>query len=371
MEGDMKRQNLSVTALIIELTKLSTVAALTATTILSVGTNNLQNPTEFAGKTVELIEPETDMRSALPAAEALQNDQPALGISSLAPAQSVRPKARPTSDVVVTAEASGIVLAQVEMVNHNAIRNLPITESLKENISRAVGVVYGPGFKVQVYSGGQHDHETADRLGVRRVGTKAHDHGHAADIYVIDPQGQRITGNALATFAQYWLATGKGGVGLEMRGGGIHLDEGRVRFWDYAKDGGSITKAQLAALVDGKRGEMPTLHTEANSINAAVPNQASLAPEQREASEDTSNANVLTFGVTKTIDGPIKIHGQLDLVEFHDWSIKANAKYVPQTDSYVIGGTATYEVDNLLFSFSGSQDSDDNTELNAELEIRF
>lgn len=285
--------------------------------------------------------------------------------SLLAPAQSLRPRARPTNDTEVT-------VAQVEMVNHSAIRNLPITESLKENISKAVGAVYGPGFKVQVYSGGQHDHRTATRLGVRRVGTTAHDHGHAADIHIFDPRGQRVTGNALAPLAQFWLATGKGGVGLEMRGGGIHLDEGRVRFWHYASDGGSVTKVQLAALVDGKRGVMPKLHSKAKSTNTTIPDQASAEPKKREASEkNVSDGITLTLGATKTLDGPIKINGQVDLVEFQDWNLRTNAEYMPEANSYVIGSTATYENDNLSFSFGGSKASDDRTEFSAELGIRF
>ena len=171
-------------------------------------------------------------------------------------------KKAPPADVVSSDQVHGVAKADVKMVNQHAVRNLPITESLSENISLAVGAVYGPGFTVQVYSGGQHDHKTATKLGVGRVGTTAHDHGHAADAYIIDPNGRRIKGDALAPLAQYWLAAGLGGVGLEMRGGGIHLDERRVRFWDYAKDGGSITKTQLAAFVDGKRGTMPKLYSD-------------------------------------------------------------------------------------------------------------
>lgn len=261
-------------------------------------------------------------------------------------------------------------LAPVEMVNQNAIRNLPITGSLKESISHAVGAVYGPGFSVQVYSGGQHDHETAARLGVRRVGTKAHDHGHAADIYVIDPHGQRVTGDVLAPLAQYWLAAGKGGVGLEMRGGGIHLDEGRVRFWDYASDGGSITKVQLKALIDGKRGVMPELQAHSKTANAAD-DMASPEPIQRKATASEAKASAVKLGATKPVDGPIKINGQLDLADYRDWNLTTNAEYEFESDIYKIEGTATYERDNLSFSLSGSHDSDDNTEFSAEVEIRF
>ena len=108
--------------------------------------------------------------------------------------------------------------------------------------------MYGPGYTIQVYSGGQNDRQTAIRLETRRVGTNAHGHGHAADLHIVNPSGERIIGNALAPLAQLWLAMGIGGVGLEMEGGGIYLDEGRVRFWIY---GGSLTKVQLVAHVAG------------------------------------------------------------------------------------------------------------------------
>ena len=354
----MTRQNLSVTALAKELTKLSAVAALTATTTLFVGTYNLQDSTDHAIETVEQFENETAAAEpgAMPAMQDPFKDQPDLDNLGLAPAQSMRPQARPTSDSEATTEASDILVAQVEMANHNAIRNLPITESLKENISSAVGAVYGPGFKLQVYSGGQHNHETAACLGVRRVGTKAHDNGHAADIYVIDPQGQRITGNALAPLAQYWLATGKGGVGLEMKGGGIHLDEGRVRFWDYSSDGGSVTKVQLAALIAGKRGVMPKLHNVAKSANAAVLDQETSEPIQRVASATGPNSYGVTLGATKLADGPIKIHGQYTLVNHRHWEAMLKTEYdTADKDGQVIG-YVEYNRKNLSATISAAQD---------------
>ena len=274
--------------------------------------------------------------------------------SNLAPAQSLRPQARPASDAEVSVETSGIVVAQIEMVNHNAIRNLAITESLKENISKAVGVVYGPGFAVQVYSGGQHDHETAIRLGTRRYGTKAHDHGLAADIYVVDPRGQRVTGNALAPLAQYWLASGKGGVGLEMEGGGIHLDERRVRFWDYASDGGSVTKVQLAALIAGKRGVMPNIHAVAKLANVDVLEQASPEPVQRGAPANAPNSHGVTLGATKSADGPLKVHGQYNLVNHPHWGVMLKTQYDTETKDSQTNGYVTYSRTNLSASISAA-----------------
>jgi hypothetical protein len=133
----------------------------------------------------------------------------------------------------------------VELVNQGATRNLAIADELRTGITSAIEAAYGPGYKARVYSGGQ----PALGSGGRRVGSTRHDDGMAADLYVYDPQGTRVTGDGLAPLARYWLANSKGGVGLEMRGGGIHLDAHRDRppFWTY----GPITAAQRAAVQEG------------------------------------------------------------------------------------------------------------------------
>jgi len=76
-------------------------------------------------------------------------------------------------------------IGNVKMANQGAVRNLPITPTLKASISEAVEAVYGPGATAVVYSGGQPAKGTP---GARRVGTTAHDDGLAADIRVFGPE---------------------------------------------------------------------------------------------------------------------------------------------------------------------------------------
>jgi muramidase (phage lysozyme) len=222
------------------------------------------------------------------------------------------------------------------MANQHAIRNLPITESLKATIARAVGAVYGLGFEVLVYSGGQHDHETATRLSVPRAGTKAHDHGHAADVYVVAPDGVRLTGDALAPLAQYWLASGHGGVGLEMNGGGVHLDEGRVRFWDYASDGGSVTRTQLAAMLAGKRGVMPTLHSShSHNPNSEIRSRVRglldyiqrYESEGATKSQGVESAYLVVYGGIASGDRPSVRLTNMTVAEVLAWQDSIDAKY--------------------------------------------
>lgn len=140
----------------------------------------------------------------------------------------------------------------VALTNQGAVRNLPIVEPLQAGIASAVEQVYGPGYQAKVYSGGQPKPGEG-----RRVGSTRHDEGNAADVYIYDPDGKRVTGDGLAPLARHWVANNMGGVGLEMKGGGIHLDihKDRAPFWSYGK----LTPAQQAALEEGMaaRGQQP------------------------------------------------------------------------------------------------------------------
>jgi muramidase (phage lysozyme) len=152
---------------------------------------------------------------------------------------------------IVSLARGGVVYA-----NEKATRNRPLTPELFGSLEQAVADVYGPGYSMQVYSGGQPE------SGPGRTGTHRHDLGRAADVYVVDPNGNRLSGDALAPIAQYWQAKKIGGTGLEMHGGGIHLDQlspeqsGGGWSWDY----GGLTQAQKAALEAGQRGELPSLY---------------------------------------------------------------------------------------------------------------
>jgi hypothetical protein len=140
----------------------------------------------------------------------------------------------------------------VTLANQGATRNLPIVEQLQTNLQRAIATVYGPGYRAQVYSGGQ----PALGSGGARVGSTRHDGGMAADLYVMDPQGQRVTGDKLAGLGRHWLENKLGGVGMEMKGGGIHLDLHRDKapVWTY----GPVSPAQ-AALVQQFGGRTPSI----------------------------------------------------------------------------------------------------------------
>lgn len=150
--------------------------------------------------------------------------------------------------------------AKVQYANSGAVRRQPVQPDLEANIGMAVGAVYGPGYQAKIYSGGQ-PNRADPKTGGKRVGSVRHDGGNAADIHIYDPEGNRVQGAALAPLAQFWRASNIGGVGLEMRGGGIHLDnwvkppEGGGMNWAY----GELTQEQAAALEAGNRGELPTL----------------------------------------------------------------------------------------------------------------
>lgn len=135
-------------------------------------------------------------------------------------------------------------LADVDMINKSATRDDPITGELQGKLQEAVYSVYGPGYEAKVYSGGQ---EAAGEGG-KRKGSTRHDHGKAADVYVYGPDGKKVTGDELARLGQYWAAKGYGGVGMEMNGGGIHLDQHSDRFpyWFYGNESKSVKDAVKA-----------------------------------------------------------------------------------------------------------------------------
>ena len=155
-----------------------------------------------------------------------------------------------SSDDARVNEISGAISVNPDDVITNdlkgKIRNKPITDALKRNVAEAVVAVYGEGSRATLYSGGQAEIGS----GENRVGSTRHDLGRAGDFRIYGPDGKQIRGDSLGKLAQYWLAANKGGVGLEMSGGGIHLDEhlDRTRFWNYVKDGGSFTSGQKSAV---------------------------------------------------------------------------------------------------------------------------
>jgi hypothetical protein len=147
----------------------------------------------------------------------------------------------------------------VQRTNQEATRNQDITPELDAKVTQAIKEVYGEGYTAQLYSGGQ-DKKGEGR---RRIGSIRHDEGKAGDFYIVGPDGKRVTGDALAPLGQYWTANKMGGVGMEMKGGGIHLDQHTdlPPAWNYAnsKDKGRYTAAQRDAVSKGLKGIQPEL----------------------------------------------------------------------------------------------------------------
>ncbi|WP_319496010.1 cell wall hydrolase [uncultured Cohaesibacter sp.] len=149
---------------------------------------------------------------------------------------------------------------EVSYANQGAIRNQPITEDLKLQLEQAAVDVYGPGSRVEVYSGGQ------PSSGPNRTGSVRHNNGRAADVRVYTPDGAQVRGDALAPIGQYWAAKKFGGVGMEMNGGGVHLDEFRTpppgggMAWNYARQGGAYTPVMEQAMAAGLSGQLPQLY---------------------------------------------------------------------------------------------------------------
>ena len=144
--------------------------------------------------------------------------------------------------------------------NHSAIRNRTITEYLFKEISEAIEVVYGPDVFGVIYSGGQ--------TPKRRTGSVRHDGGKAADVHLY--KGDKVLkGIELGLLAQYWAAKKIGGVGLEMRGGGIHLDQwstppkggGMFWFYDNPTQDSIERRSQRSMVSSGINGNLPVLYS--------------------------------------------------------------------------------------------------------------
>lgn len=188
-------------------------------------------------------------------------------IDSAAPASSAIPPPPTTSMLTYT--------------NQDAKRNLAVSSTLEDQIKKAVAAVYGPNYSVEIMSGGQGD----ESRGV--VGTRRHTTGAAADIYVKNPDGSRVEGNALLPLAQTWLSDGIGSVGFPSNGQSMHLDllggkgstalplkGGESNLWYY----GDPTSYQRKALFDGTLGIAPTFPA------PPIAKPTSIAVAQRDAS---------------------------------------------------------------------------------------
>lgn len=120
------------------------------------------------------------------------------------------------------------------------IRRLPLQEDLAREMAITMMQVYGPGHRAVTFSGGQAKRGTKGP----RTGSRRHDLGGASDTYIYGPDGKMISQVEYAKFAQAWLAANKGSIGLQMSGGGMHIDKHKKEtlnptkeapFWTYGK----------------------------------------------------------------------------------------------------------------------------------------
>lgn len=144
----------------------------------------------------------------------------------------------------------------------NGIRRSPVKEELATALRRAVTAVYGSGYRVDIMSAAQPEGPkgTPGTTGTRRHGT-----GVAADVWVYDPSGKRLSGDALIPLSQHWLATKQGSVGFPANNGNsLHLDliggsgpgavplgKGEGKVWYYGKPSGTQRSALNDALTNG------------------------------------------------------------------------------------------------------------------------
>lgn len=210
-----------------------------------------------------------------------------------------------------SANAPIVVEPGVHYVNQNAIRSFRCSTYIEDTLLEGMGYCFGSGCRAEIYSGGQAIIGTSDK----RTGSVRHDidkitrRGRAGDVHLFWPNGVQIMGAALSRLAQWWLARKRGSVGLEMSGGGIHVDEwttppkGGALSWTYkASDGKSYADAIRKALDDGLTGIMPekyepkALPAPTNDISPADPVFADMHYE------DMSDAKLLETIINATAE---------------------------------------------------------------------
>lgn len=156
------------------------------------------------------------------------------------------------------AASQAVDLASLSYTNQNAQRSLPLIEPLAVAIQEDVARVYGPGYRVEVMSGGQGQGSNGS------TGSRRHNDGYAGDVWVYDPNGRRLSPDELIPLSQHWVASGRGSVGFPANGQSLHLDfiggnhehalplqRGEGRIWYYGNPSQTQRSALNAALNDG------------------------------------------------------------------------------------------------------------------------
>lgn len=355
----MPKLNLSVTALVKELTKLSAVAVLTATTTLSVGNYNLQDSTDTM---VELIETE----AAIVEMESFEVDPFAEVRGLLGYIQKFESVGAATSQGVQSAYQ--VVYGGIAATDRpaKALTSMTVAEVLawQDSIDARYSSEAAGAYQVMEDTlRGLVDSGQIDPDAVFNEATQ----DHVAEL-LMERRGlsKFVAGEISAedfadNLAREWASFP---VVRDQQGAKRYVERGQSY---YAGDG--LNKAH--ADPDEFLSVVERILVTPAELPEATTAAASKAPEQVTVQREASETGAVTLGATKSVDGPIKINGQFDLANYGGWNISSNAQYVFETDIFKIGGTATYEKDNLSFSFSGTHDPDENTEFSAEVKYRF
>ncbi|UWQ29088.1 hypothetical protein [Leisingera sp. M523] len=362
----MKRQNLSVKALAKELTKLFAVAVLSTIMTLSVGNFKPQNPTDTVGERVELIEtgaaivemgtfeedPFAEVRGLLGyirrfesvGAATSQGVQSAYQVVYGGIAATDRPTEALTSMTVAK------VLAWQDSIDARYPSEAAGAYQVMEDTLRGL-VDAGQIDPDAIFNEATQDY-VAELLMKRRGLSK----------FVT---GEISTEEFADNLAREWASFP---VVRDQQGAKRYVERGQSY---YAGDGLNKAHAdpdEFLSIVERIRVTSTELPEDTTTAASKAPEQVT---KRREPSENASETGAVTLGATKWADGPIEISGQFDFVDQYGWNILSNAEYVFESDIYEIGGSATYEKDDLSFSFSGAHDAGDNTEFSAEVEYRF
>lgn len=362
----MTRENLSVTALIKELTKLSAVAVLTATTTLSVGTYSPQSSTHMVEEPVTLIESDAttvEMKSLVD--ESFAKVRELLGyIQKFESAGAVKSQRVQSAYQVVYGGIAAEDRPAKPLTSMNVAEVLAWQDSIDARYpSEAAGA---PQVMEDTLRGlvdaGQIDPDAVFNEATQDHVAKLLMERRGLSKFVV---GEISAEDFADNLAREWASLP---VVRDQQGANRYVERGQSF---YAGDGLNKAHAdpdEFLSVVQRIRATSTKLPEDKMTAASKAPEKVT---EQRGASDNASETGAVTLGAAKSANGPIKITGQIGLVDQSGWNISTKAEYVLESDIYEIGGTATYEKDNLSFSFSGTHDSDDNTEFSAEVKYRF
>jgi len=365
----MRHRNMSVTALVKELTKLSVVAILSATTALSVGTYKLQSSTDLFVEAVEQIETETtivgiDAIGEVPSAtvagltEYIQRFESAGAVNS----QGVQSAYQVVYGGIASGDRPTVALTRMTVAEVLAWQDSIDSRYLSE----AAGAY-------QVMEDTLRDLVKAGKVDPEAVFNKATQDAVAKLLMERRGLSKFVAGEIsakdfAANLAREWASFP---VVRDQQGAHQKVARGQSYF-----AGDNLNKAhadvdEFLEVIEGVLAGSADSPKDSTVASVSALGQARPEPMQSEASSNASNSGNVTLGATKPVDGPIKINGKIDLVNYHDWNITTDAEYEFESDSYKFGSSASYEKDDLSFSFSGTHDSDDNSEFDVEVKYHF